>query len=168
MYAKTPAINNITAIIALIEMSTAFALLFTIALIRGIVYLKDSFSVRWGHPQVQILDKPEIRFRHVPSFTFFYSFTESIPVRHWKCKGLEREKGIEPSCVAWKATVLPLNYSRAGYWFYNAPPRKPWGNLKNGGQGRIRTFVGLRPLDLQSSPFDYSGTYPRKRSMLEI
>ena len=24
----------------------------------------------------------------------------------------ERAKGIEPSCVAWKATVLPLNYAR--------------------------------------------------------
>ena len=25
---------------------------------------------------------------------------------------MERVKGIEPSCVAWKATVLPLNYTR--------------------------------------------------------
>ena len=25
---------------------------------------------------------------------------------------MEREKGIEPSCQAWKACVLPLNYSR--------------------------------------------------------
>ena len=25
---------------------------------------------------------------------------------------VERESGIEPPCVAWKATVLPLNYSR--------------------------------------------------------
>jgi hypothetical protein len=24
----------------------------------------------------------------------------------------ERVKGIEPSCVAWEATVLPLNYTR--------------------------------------------------------
>ena len=28
-------------------------------------------------------------------------------------KNLEREKGIEPSYPAWKASVLPLNYSRA-------------------------------------------------------
>jgi hypothetical protein len=34
------------------------------------------------------------------------------------CKSLEinergeRAEGIEPSCVAWKATVLPLNYAR--------------------------------------------------------
>ena len=26
---------------------------------------------------------------------------------------VERETGIEPALVAWKATVLPLNYSRA-------------------------------------------------------
>ena len=38
----------------------------------------------------------------------------------WSCNrsriksgsGLERVKGIEPSCVAWEATVLPLNYTR--------------------------------------------------------
>ena len=27
---------------------------------------------------------------------------------------MEREKGIEPSLEAWKAEVLPLNYSRLG------------------------------------------------------
>ena len=27
---------------------------------------------------------------------------------------MERETGIEPALVAWKATVLPLNYSRSG------------------------------------------------------
>jgi hypothetical protein len=28
------------------------------------------------------------------------------------CSLYERAEGIEPSCVAWKATVLPLNYAR--------------------------------------------------------
>jgi hypothetical protein len=27
-------------------------------------------------------------------------------------KQMERVKGIEPSCEAWKASVLPLNYTR--------------------------------------------------------
>jgi hypothetical protein len=27
---------------------------------------------------------------------------------------LERETGIEPASLAWKARVLPLNYSRSG------------------------------------------------------
>jgi hypothetical protein len=29
-----------------------------------------------------------------------------------KERGVERAKGIEPSCEAWKASVLPLNYTR--------------------------------------------------------
>jgi hypothetical protein len=28
--------------------------------------------------------------------------------------GLKRVKGIEPSCRAWEARVLPLNYTRVG------------------------------------------------------
>ena len=31
-----------------------------------------------------------------------------------RAQGLERVKGIEPSCAAWEAAVLPLNYTRAG------------------------------------------------------
>ena len=32
-----------------------------------------------------------------------------------RCNAMvERETGIEPALVAWKATVLPLNYSRTG------------------------------------------------------
>jgi hypothetical protein len=31
---------------------------------------------------------------------------------------MERETGIEPALVAWKATVLPLNYSRPGVLRY--------------------------------------------------
>ena len=35
--------------------------------------------------------------------------------RDGRCSAMvERETGIEPALVAWKATVLPLNYSRAG------------------------------------------------------
>jgi hypothetical protein len=34
---------------------------------------------------------------------------------------VERETGIEPALVAWKATVLPLNYSRAGSPACGAP-----------------------------------------------
>ena len=33
-------------------------------------------------------------------------------------QNLEREKGIEPSLPAWKAGVLPLNYSRIKYNYY--------------------------------------------------
>ena len=29
---------------------------------------------------------------------------------------MERAEGIEPSCEAWKASVLPLNYARVLEW----------------------------------------------------
>jgi hypothetical protein len=32
----------------------------------------------------------------------------------------ERVKGIEPSCAAWKAAVLPLNYTRLEAWEFCA------------------------------------------------
>jgi hypothetical protein len=41
--------------------------------------------------------------------------------------GLERVAGIEPARSAWKAEVLPLNYTRAFVFL-------------SGGGGRIRTF----------------------------
>jgi hypothetical protein len=36
---------------------------------------------------------------------------------------------------------------------------------KNGGEGRIRTFVGKLPADLQSAPFGHSGTSPPRPSL---
>ncbi len=39
-----------------------------------------------------------------------------------KSLSMERETGIEPALVAWKATVLPLNYSRAGRTCLGAAP----------------------------------------------
>jgi hypothetical protein len=38
----------------------------------------------------------------------------SIKTNPVQCGSMERETGIEPALVAWKATVLPLNYSRLG------------------------------------------------------
>jgi hypothetical protein len=34
---------------------------------------------------------------------------------------MERETGIEPASLAWKARVLPLNYSRIGRHGFDAP-----------------------------------------------
>ncbi len=48
---------------------------------------------------------------------------------------LERETGIEPASLAWKAKVLPLNYSRA--------PIPPAPIYCLGGGGWIRTNVGV-------------------------
>src|SRR4030095_6511066 len=33
----------------------------------------------------------------------------------------ERVKGIEPSCAAWEAAVLPLNYTRKGIFDFRLP-----------------------------------------------
>jgi hypothetical protein len=67
---------------------------------------------------------------------------------------LERETGIEPVSLAWKAKVLPLNYSR------RQPPRGPvwsswWRRLDSNQRRR-------KPTDLQSAPFSHSGTPPRR------
>ena len=40
-------------------------------------------------------------------------FTGDCPVpKDPSKKGLERVMGIEPTCSAWKADILPLNYTR--------------------------------------------------------
>ena len=71
---------------------------------------------------------------------------------------MERETGIEPASLAWKARVLPLNYSRIGRRCRGvSTPRKngiqPSGllaqlRLQNqfiaGGEGWIRTSVLVR------------------------
>ena len=62
---------------------------------------------------------------------------------------LEREAGIEPASLAWKAKVLPLNYSRPARLARLAP--RPLTLLKHGlaihfspgGGGWIRTSVGV-------------------------
>ena len=43
---------------------------------------------------------------------------------------MERVMGIEPTLSAWKAEVLPLNYTRRPIYYVT------------GGGGRIRTFEG--------------------------
>lgn len=58
---------------------------------------------------------------------------------------MERAVRIEPTLLAWKARVLPLNYARKKY-----------------GQGRIRTSEACAA-DLQSAPVDHLGTCPKIR-----
>ena|GEM_PF-4617542 len=65
---------------------------------------------------------------------------------------MEREKGIEPSLPAWKAGVLPLNYSRVAL-------------LYDGGQRRIRTSVARCATDLQSVLVDRLSICPLYVSM---
>ena len=52
--------------------------------------------------------------------------------------------GIEPTSSAWKAEVLPLNYTRnlSRTRFQPAPPPGQ-ANQTGGGGGRIRTYEGM-------------------------
>ena len=68
---------------------------------------------------------------------------------------LERETGIEPASSAWKAGVLPLNYSRPGEPLATCQPEFVWWRRLDSNQRR------RKPTDLQSAPFSHSGTPPR-------
>ena len=59
--------------------------------------------------------------------------------------------GIEPTLSAWKAEVLPLNYTR----FYP--------DMVEGEGFEPSKAV---PSDLQSDPFDRSGTPPQKNAIV--
>ena len=51
--------------------------------------------------------------------------------------------GIEPTSSAWKAEVLPLNYTRADDADLPAASGEPLRPPSGGGGGRIRTFEGV-------------------------
>ena len=59
--------------------------------------------------------------------------------------------GIEPTLSAWKAEVLPLNYTRFLHILSNSYME---------GEGFEPSKA--EPSDLQSDPFDRSGTPPKK------
>ncbi len=62
--------------------------------------------------------------------------------------------GIEPTLSAWKAEVLPLNYTRLQL------------NLKvNLVEGEGFEPSKAEPSDLQSDPFDRSGTPPKRTTL---
>ena len=67
---------------------------------------------------------------------------------------MERVAGIEPAQPAWKAGVLPLNYTRL-------LETATFMAFLDGGGGWIRTTEAYAS-DLQSDPFDHSGTPPRR------
>ncbi|CAK0776581.1 hypothetical protein CCP3SC1_850002 [Gammaproteobacteria bacterium] len=65
--------------------------------------------------------------------------------------------GIEPMSSAWKAEVLPLNYTRLSNSAVNHPVLKV---VEGGGFEPPKA----EPSDLQSDPFSRSGTPPRAQS----
>ena len=65
--------------------------------------------------------------------------------------------GIEPTLSAWKAEVLPLNYTRK---------RHPFARSLVEGEGFEPSKA--EPADLQSAPFNRSGIPPNTTSKLEF
>src|SRR6476660_2202795 len=92
---------------------------------------------------------------------------------------VERETGIEPASSAWKAGVLPLNYSRLWrhecsrkhaltstqlHHFSNAlryQQERWWRRLDSNQRRR-------KPTDLQSAPFSHSGTPPANLEIYHV
>jgi len=71
---------------------------------------------------------------------------------------LERVMGIEPTSSAWKAEVLPLNYTRGTHLLF--PPQIAPHRGANMVEGVGFEPTKAEPADLQSAPFDRSGTPP--------
>jgi hypothetical protein len=74
---------------------------------------------------------------------------------------MERRTGIEPVSSAWKAEVLPLNYRR----FAAVACTTCFATLVEG-EGFEPSKA--EPSDLQSDPFDRSGTPPAKRAIMTL
>ena len=71
--------------------------------------------------------------------------TTPVDISTDNTKSLERETGIEPASLAWKARVLPLNYSRPGTFKRVQLPSNTETKIEHlGGGGWIRTSVLVR------------------------
>src|ERR1700741_1740563 len=81
---------------------------------------------------------------------------------------MERVMGIEPTSSAWKAEVLPLNYTRADDADLPAasgeslPPRHRWW------RGKDSNLRRRKPADLQSAPVGRLGTPPQNEPRILI
>ena len=77
---------------------------------------------------------------------------------------MERVMGIEPTSSAWKAEVLPLNYTRLACALFSeiTHPKNCFSfHLVEGGGFEPPK---AEPSDLQSDPFDHSGTPPKNQA----
>jgi hypothetical protein len=72
--------------------------------------------------------------------------------------------GVEPTSSAWKAEVLPLNYTRQAQ--SQRIPSRLTSSHRNSKMVEGGGFEPPKaePSDLQSDPFGHSGTPPRERS----
>ncbi len=101
--------------------------------------------------------------RKVLGYVLMHKYSSLSTPHH----ALERETGIEPALSAWKAEVLPLNYSR-GCLTGSLSGSKVLGFRANYGSSFFQLVEGAgfepakaEPTDLQSAPFDRFGTPPQ-------
>ena len=78
---------------------------------------------------------------------------------------LERVAGIEPASSAWKAEVLPLNYTRTFFYLFERCFLLARSHVRTLSSEKMVEGEGFepskaKPSDLQSGPFDHSGTPP--------
>ena len=82
---------------------------------------------------------------------------------------MERETGIEPALVAWKATVLPLNYSRSGilqYIQFKKTETRCWREVDYSGHPALRPsgaslrLFKIAPGDFVEPNFHFGGSHP--------
>jgi hypothetical protein len=82
----------------------------------------------------------------------------------FSASNLERVMGIEPTPSAWKAEVLPLNYTRSFTIMYNLLQSFFLSSTHHSNRVEGEGFEPSKaePSDLQSDPFDRSGTPPKR------
>ena len=95
---------------------------------------------------------------HTQSRTGDLSLTKGVLYHLSYASHMERVAGIEPAQPAWKAGVLPLNYTRL---IFSALTSVLLSRTSIGGGGWIRTTEACAS-DLQSDPFGHSGTPPTR------
>ena len=75
---------------------------------------------------------------------------------------LERVAGIEPAPSAWKAEVLPLNYTRSAIFAFQLDDLGELSNLRTGGGGWIRTTESVSCQSYSLIPLATREPLPKK------
>ena len=107
---------------------------------------------------INVSDCSYVTMRFI-SLKFFLlcHFNTSIILAFFNYNNLERVKGIEPSQPAWKAGVLPLNYTRT---FPNVSHSLVALNFLEWWRGKDSNLRRPKSTGLQPAPFDRFGTPP--------